>query len=187
MKSRIQAYLGYLNAPLLLIALLMTPLVSVGQDDEAFLREWDKAVHGKHLTPITSFGYIYVNRYHSGQEIPDGKKSKGFDIDDELTDFLQLRFKNNFADIPYEFGNLFALVDRPDVAVLQCYVWLHGDSYPVAFHIDCRLGIAKKSRILTSARLGVTSMDNSDTVVKEVLDSMISDLALRFFLARGDL
>lgn len=144
-------------------------------------------MYGKYLNPVTSFGYIYATRYHSGTEKSVGDESLGFDIDDEMTNFLQLRYRNSFADVPYEFVSPFESIKYPEVARLQCATWLYGDSYPMAYHVECKLGAGKKSRIVTDATLGITSQSDADRDIKGALDRMVSRFALIFFRSRGEL
>ncbi len=171
---------------LLLLVFLFVPLVCSGQDDEA-MKEYEKGAYGKYFTPVTSFGYIYANRYHSGSDKHEGEEVDGFDIDQEMTDFLQLRFKNNFADIPYEFVSPFEWAKRPEIGNLRCAIWLHGASYPIAYHVECKLGTGEKNKVITDATLGITSNDGANKVIKEALDRMVSKFALTFFRVRGEL
>ena len=171
---------------LLFVLVVARPSVAAQNDEiDIDAAEHVKALYGKYLNPVTSFGYIYATRYHSGTE-KKSDETLGFDIDDEMTDFLQLRYRNNFADIPYK-ENLFKTVNHPEVARLECATWLQGDSYPMAYHVECKLGAGKKSRIVTDATLGITSPSEADRHIKSALDRMVSRFALIFFRARGEL
>jgi hypothetical protein len=141
----------------------------------------------KYLTSITSFGYISANRYHSGQDKRKGQRYDAWDIDEEMTSYLRSRFKNNFANFPYEFVAFFGWSKDPKIGHLQCKIWLHGDSYPIAYHVECKLGAGNKSSVLYDATLGITSKDRSDKDIKAALDRMVSKFSRIFFRARGEL
>lgn len=175
---------------LLSVVFLAVPSLCAGQGED-FDRQardaFDKSMYGKYLSPVTSFGYIYVNRFHSGVEKPRGKGISASEIDNEMTDFVQLRFKNNFASIPYKFVDPLEWSSNPTIGHIQCMTWLHGAAYPIAYHIECNLGAGKKSKMLHEATLGVTSPDRANGDIRAALDRMVSTIALRFFRARGEM
>ena len=139
----------------------------------------------KYLTPITSFGYITTNRYHSGHEKRQGHTDDVWYIDEEMSRFLQLRFQNAFGKFPYKFVGAFGVGSDPHIAYLECSIWLHGDSYPMAYHVECFLSAGKKWRVLHDATLGITSNESANGDIQMALDRMVSKFARIFFQARG--
>ena len=174
---------------LLFAAFLAVPSLCGGQGDEFKKAMEEEELAGAmakiHLTSITSFGYIYANRYHSGRGKREGRKSDVWDIDKEMSNFVQLRFKNNFANFPYELVELFKWAKDPTIGHLQCHIWLHGASYPIAYHVECNLGAGSRSRVLHDATLGITSPDRASKDIQEALDRMVSKFARIFFRARS--
>jgi len=174
---------------LLSVVFLAVPALSAGQAEE-FKKAMEEEqlsseMSRKYLTPVTSFGYIYANRYRSGRDKREGQSSDYWNIDEEMSSFLRLRFKNHFANFPYKFVGTFGSGTNPEIGRLQCYIWLHGDSYPIAYHVECYLGAGKKSRVLHDATLGITSEDRANNDIQEALDRIVSKFARIFFRARG--
>lgn len=167
---------------LLLLVLLAGPALCAGQDEG-----FEKAMYGKYLSPVESFGYIEATQYHSGRERREEHGLKAWKVDEEMSTFLRRQFKKNFADIPYVPVGGLNWTDNPGVGRLRCEIWLHGDSYPMAYHVACMLGAGARSRVLYDAALGITSRNDTDKTVKEAVGHMVSKFALLFFRARGDL
>ncbi|OAI44393.1 hypothetical protein AYO43_09215 [Nitrospira sp. SCGC AG-212-E16] len=171
------------------IALLLVPSVSAGQADDFKKQMSEEEIAGsraeKYLAQVTSFGYIYVTRYHSGQDKQIRQNIDAWEIDEEMSKFLRQRFENDFAKFPYKFVSPFEWGKNPKIGHLQCRAWLHGNSYPIAYHVECNLGAGPKSAVLHDASLGITSVDRADKDIQEALDRMVSKFARIFFQVRG--
>jgi len=174
---------------LLAVVFLALPLLCAAQSEE-FERTMDWELFSvdrsrKYLTPVTSFGYIVANRAHTGQDKRQGQTDDVSYIDEEMSRFLQLRFQNAFGKFPYKFVGAFGVGSDPQIARLQCDIWLHGESYPIAYHVECFLGAGKKWTVLQDATLGITSNERANGDIQMALDRMVSKFARIFFQARG--
>jgi len=184
---------------LLTLVFLALPSLSAGQGEE-FRRTMEEerisaAMSRKHLTPITSFAYIIARSYHTGRDKQEGQGFNAWDIDEEMSSFLRLRFQNDFRKFSYEpqpmldrgpkIGALQCKICKdPKLGTLQCKIWLHGDSYPIAYHVDCILGPGARPRALHDATLGIATEDRATKDIQEALDRMVSKFARIFFKAR---
>lgn len=174
---------------LLSVVFLALPLLCAAQSEEVE-RTWDAEQFSvdrsrNYFTPVTSFGNIEAFRYHTGQKKRQKQADDTSYIDEEMSRFLQLRFQNAFGKFPYKFVGAFGVGSDPKIAHLQCNIWLHGDSYPIAYHVKCLLGAGKKWTVLYDARLGITSNERATSDIQVALDQMVSKFARIFFQARG--
>ena len=144
-------------------------------------------MYGKYFSRVESFGRIEAMRYHSGREKRADEGMMVWETDEEMSEFLRQEFKTDFVDVPYEFVDSLDWARNPAIGHLQCHTWLHGDSYPIAYHVECMLGAGEKNRVLYDAELGIVSKDEADAVVNEAMDRMVAKFALIFFRARGEL
>jgi len=140
---------------------------------------------------IRSFGLINV--WFEGE---DAKKI-GLS-EEELTDYLKLRFKNNFANITYEdaiaagiaagekVGDLFVNKAKgKKLGLLRCIVWVVGDDFPIAYHVKCKAGNFLDQDVWESANLGYGSKNNVPDSIKETLDSHVEELAILVFKVKA--
>ncbi len=108
--------------------------------------------------------------------------------DEELTSFLKLRYKNNFANVPYKKTNRnISEEDKKKIGTLWCAVWTVGKNYPIAYHVECRMGTYSNDRIFGDATLGFGSKENVPDSIREAVDRMVSGFAILFFKYRGEL
>lgn len=166
----------------LLFVLLAVPSLCAGQADG-----YERATYGMYLAPVESFGYIQVKRYHSGRERRADEGLRVWEIDHETSTLLRQEFSTDFFNVPYQSVNSLEWAKDPAIGHLECRNWLHGDIYPIAYHVECMLGAGVEDRVLYDAELGVVSKDDADAVVKEAIDRMVARFALIFFRARGEL
>lgn len=167
---------------LLLLVLLAAPSLCAGQADG-----YEEAMYGKYLSRVESFGHIAATRYHSGREKREDEGLKAWEVDEEMSNFLRQEFRTDFTNVPYESVSPREWARNPAIGHLQCQIWLHGDSWPIAYHVECMLGAGKKNRLLYDAELGIVSKDEADKVAKAAIDRMVAKFALIFFRARGEL
>lgn len=188
-RETIEAAMHISKRLLLSAVFLGVPSLCAGQGGEfknaMEEEEIASAMSRKHLVPVTSFGYIYATRHHSGRDKQEVRKLNVWEIDEEMSSFLRSRFKNDFANFPYEFVGSLEWSRNPRIGHLQCKIWLHGDSNPIAYHIECNLGAGNRPRVLYDATLGITSKDKASNDIQEALDRMVSKFARIFFRARG--
>ncbi len=130
---------------------------------------------------VQEFGFIHVHIKNDN----DGK----FGLkSEELSEFLRLRFKNSFASVPYRpAGNALGRKDPDTTGYLWCGVWTVGDTYPVAYHVECKMGPLSKPTMFTDASLGFGSDKNVASSIRGALDDMTTRFATDFFKARGEL
>ena len=178
--------------PVLAVLFLVMPLVfasSVAAQDELpegglsgddFLR----IVYSDFLT-IESFGHIRV--------VLEGEDAEKIGLDsDKLTDFLKLRFKNNFATIQYKY-QWKAIIESDDedfqssIGTLYVTVWIVGTDYPIAYHIEIGARAFSGDGGFENAVLGYGSKDNVEETVKTSIAGMVEELAVLFFKVRGEL
>ena len=168
---------------ILIIMLFTFYSFAYAADDEKEKINWESILYSGFKT-IQTFGSISVSLQGSAEKI--GLKEK------ELSNYLKLRFKNSFAKYEYkEVEKLFdAMKDKkiaPTIGLIHIQVWTVGDDYPVAYHISINAGNLNNVRVYTEAYLGFGSKSNVPDTVKESISSLIDDLAIAFFKARGEL
>jgi hypothetical protein len=148
--------------------------------DKSFEERMNEVLYGD-LRKIERFGFIYV-LVRSESEDKVGLKSE------DLTDYLKLRYKNNFGGFPYkEITDWQNAPPAEKTGNLWCGVWTVGNSFPVAYHVECRMGSMKQSRIVEDAVLGYGNRSNVPETIRKTLDRMVSDFAIRFFKTRGEM
>ncbi len=133
---------------------------------------------------IDRFGMINVNLGGSAEKI--GLKKV------ELTDYLRLRFKNNFSGISFKEPEDFAklLQDKEmqkKIGTIHVKVWTVGDEFPIAYHIAINSGNFERARQYETAILGYGSKRNVPESVRQSITELVEELAVAFFKARGEL
>jgi len=136
---------------------------------------------------IENFGAIEV--YFEDAEVA---QKKGLNMD-ELTDYVKLRFKNNFGKIKYtevtaKDGISKSKDEQAKIGIFSCRVWVVGDAdYPIANHILCKAGNYDKLDIWQNESLGFGSKSQLLETIKANLNALIEQCAIAFFKARGEL
>ncbi len=106
----------------------------------------------------------------------------------ELTDYLRLKVKNNFANIKLE--------DSPrdkykpeQIGYIRFRVWIGGVEYPVIYHIKCEFGNLSLTRYRTweDEVLGCGTKGTVPDSVMKAIDRLTKRLAIVFSKARGKL
>ncbi len=180
-----------------LLAVLVLTVLSVNaiaedEDEDAPLSDSEvvQLLHQMMYSDLVSIEYFGTLRIHF---VGDGAEKIGLDQDD-LTDYLKLRFKNNFASIPYkgDIEDFSELLDNDEEAAkygeLTVTVWIEGEDYPVVYHIEIDVGAfpAGGGRY-KNANLGYGSEESVPDAVKKSIGSLVEDAALAFFKTRGEL
>ncbi len=119
-----------------------------------------------------------------------GENAKKIGLDaNELTDYLKLKIKNNFANIRIEVPDSDKYTDK-QVGFIDLRVWVVGDNYPIAYHLRLRFLHSDYSKcnnlIWDNEWLGFGSKDNVSEL-KKVIDGLIQELAILFFKVREEL
>jgi len=138
------------------------------------------------LLKIESFGNIRV-AFEGKDAEKIGLKEK------DLTDLLKLKFKNNFAGIPYkdQSDKILEIYKNkaiaPTIGNLIIKVWIVGDDYPIAYHIELIAGSFENMNNYKNAVLGYGSKSNVPDTVKKTIGQCVEEFAVIFFKARGEL
>ncbi len=115
---------------------LSSPALAQEEETPSISKLFEKLYY-RGFKDVQSFGYINVVLGNTAKQIG---LSQG-----ELTDYVKLRFKNNFAkikykEVPFEKWGDLNEADALKVGYLWFRVWVVGDDYPIAFHVQCRAG-----------------------------------------------
>ena len=149
------------------------------------------------LSGIESFGIISVQTRGNAAEV-------GLE-ESQLTDYLRLKFKNNFAGVKFhdlvgqfisdETGAVLAYLamlsqneeEAKKVGTIRCFVWTVGKNDAVAYHVWCEAGDWMKGRIWDREVLGFDHPSKVALSVKNDLRELIENFAVVFFKARGEM
>lgn len=107
----------------------------------------------------------------------------------ELTDYLRLKIKNNFANISFEGKGS----PGKQLGYISLRVHVVGDNYPVAYHLKYQFRHTGSPQIDDSViwendiMLGYGSKDTVPDMIREDIDTVIRELAILFFKVRGEL
>ena len=166
----------------------------------------DKITHAG-FKQIQGFGHISVNVLGSAEKFGISEK--------ELTDFLKLKIKNNFAGIKiFTQKQLIELCgisaeeylnnknpfscSSEKIGYISLEIWTVGHDYPIAFHVSCKSGSIRHYHFIESglacspiiwekAFLGYGSKDSVPDDIRNSVESLIEKLAIVFFKVRGEL
>lgn len=135
---------------------------------------------------VETFGYINVKV----------QKEQPLSIDissQDLTNFARLKYKNNFATIPFkeipaQESYLYQEEEKAKkVGSIWLRVWTVGVDFPISFYIECRAGTYKDYDIWREEKLGYCSKDELNQVVRNEITKMIENLAITFFKVRKEI
>lgn len=164
------------------VIVFLSPLLRAEQvNPQDIQKRWEEVLYGG-LKKIEYFGFIHVH-------LKNKESTKIGLSEEELGDFLRLRYRNNFGNVPYRNlgAKMFDVKDASAVGNLWCGVWTVGDDFPVAYHVECKAGSMANPTILTDAVLGYGNKKNVPETIKKALDDMLSQFAIQFFKTRGDM
>ncbi len=151
----------------------------------------------KGFKDVQFFGYITVT--------VDGDANKIGLFKSELSDYVKLLFKNNFAGIKYINST-----GKPakEVGFLWFKVWTVGDDYPIAYYVEGKMGSVDEETLFwdkflrfdelgiytftqpsskdfeTNAVLGYGSKTSVPDTIRKSLKDMVEKFAIAFFKAR---
>jgi hypothetical protein len=133
---------------------------------------------------VNYFGAIYVI-FNSNNEEKIGLNKK------ELTDYLRLKFKNNFVNIPYKnmsAESLNSAKNKKEIGTIYLHIWTVGQDYPIAFLLELKAGCwGSAYRIFETRHLGFNSKEHIKDEIKKSITTFIEELAITFFKARGEM
>jgi hypothetical protein len=169
---------------LLFLALIFSSSLLLAEQEESDDADFYKLVY-QDFQSVKSFGTLAV--------LCRGEDARKIGLDaKKLTDLLKLKFKNDFVDVPYEDQtgkNIdFVLDDQfgPAVGRVVITVWIVGDDYPIAYHMEIVAGTIEEREIYTNSVLGYGSKQNVPDTVKSQIGKFVEELAIVFFKARGE-
>jgi hypothetical protein len=94
-----------------------------------------------------------------------------------LAAFLEGQFLREFAFLQADFA-----FDKPyetwQIGFFGCEAWTVGNSYPIAFHVECAGGSMDEPRHWQHATLGYGPKDKIVDIVKNTLDSIVAEYAV---------
>lgn len=116
-------------------------------------------------------------------------------FEDELTAYMRLRIKNNFANIDLKDVNIYdykpynenASKSEEEVGMIVVNVWTVGAGDRIAVHLRCSLITRENPTLWKNEALGCSSEDEILYTIKRWIDSEIEALATEFFKVRGEL
>lgn len=111
---------------------------------------------------------------------------------EELTNYLRLRFKNSFANMEFKETDFLTIINESDEmrserGDISITVWTVGDDYPISFHLEISAGNYSNLGQYKTAILGYSSKSKIQNSVKESISTLLDDLAISFFKARGEI
>jgi len=168
----------------LILLLVLLPSFVQAEDGE-FNIEFFQVIYSGFLS-IESFGEIRV--------IFEGEDAEKIGLDeDELSDFLRLKFKNNFAEIPYkeEPDESFEILQDEElqskIGSFVVTVWIVGTDQPIAYHMTARVDSWEFERGWENAVLGYGNKATVPETVKTTITEWVEEAAIMFFKVRGEL
>jgi len=143
-------------------------------------------------------GFSYIGVYLIGNAEKIGLS------ENELTDYIKLKFRNNFRGIQLLTTDQALKISGKgrgeQLGYIVVEVFTVGDTdYPVAYHVQCRAGnlryyfdnypaaLMQHSIIWERPSLGFCKKIDVLKNIKESITFLIEDLAINFFKARGEL
>ncbi|HNR65891.1 MAG TPA: hypothetical protein PKJ95_06345 [Atribacterota bacterium] len=135
---------------------------------------------------VETFGYINV-KVQGEQTFSIGLTSE------ELTDYARLKYKNNFAAIPFQeiiAGEAYLYQEEEKakkVGSIWFRVWTVGEEFPIAYYIECRAGTYKNYEMWKDEVLGFCDKREIKQIVRHEITRMMENLAITFFKVRGEI
>lgn len=151
------------------------------QLSESSEKNIEEILYGDVFKEIQYFGLIKV--YFEGEDAEKiGLK------ENELTNYVKLLFNNNFAGIKMKEKSSLDLKEHKKIGFLLFTVWVVGDVYPIAYHVDSRMGnmlYGFDKGAVSKAVLGCGSKSNVPDAIKDSIKNLVEGMAITFFKARG--
>ena len=109
----------------------------------------------------------------------------GFDAS-TLTTFLEGQFLQQFAFLQNDFA-FDKTYETWEIGLFGCEAWTVGDTYPIAFHVQCAGGSMDEPRHWQHATLGYGPKDKIVEIVKNTLDAIVTEYAAFVQKAKGEM
>ena len=107
--------------------------------------------------------------------------------EDELADYLMLRFKNSYPGIEFKKPTAEDII-KGELGYITVRVWTIGDDNPIACYIQIIAGISSRDgELYQNELLGYDSRKTIHGSVKETISKLVDGFATSFFKARGEL
>lgn len=103
-----------------------------------------------------------------------------------LASFLEGQFLQEFAFLQNDFA-FDKTYETWEIGLFGCEAWTVGNSYPIAFHVQCAGGSMDEPRHWQHASLGYGPKDKIVEIVKNTLDAIVSDYAGFVRKAKGEM
>lgn len=167
---------------LLLIILLIFFTLSFSINSQESLED----ILYRDFKDVETFGYINV-KVQGEQAFSIGLKSE------ELTDYARLKYKNNFAAIAFQeitAGEAYLYQEEEEakkVGSIWFRVWTVGETFPIAYYIECRAGSYKNYEMWKDEVLGFCDEKEIKQIVRHEITRMMENLAITFFKVRGEI
>ncbi len=167
---------------LLLIILLIFFTLSFSINSQESLED----ILYRDFKDVETFGYINV-KVQGEQAFSIGLKSE------ELTDYARLKYKNNFAAIAFQeitAGEAYLYQEEEEakkVGSIWFRVWTVGETFPIAYYIECRAGTYKNYEMWRDEVLGFCEEKEIKQIVRYEITRMMENLAITFFKVRGEI
>jgi hypothetical protein len=101
---------------------------------------------------------------------------------------VKILFKNNFVGMKQKEKSSLDLKEHKKIGFLWFTVWVVGDVYPIAYHVDSRMGnmlYGVDKGAVSKAVLGCGSRSNVPDAIKDSIKNLVEGMAITFFKARG--
>jgi hypothetical protein len=155
-----------------LIVGAISPVYAEKTSAEAFLYPELKQIEQFCIISVTFIGSV--------------KESENLDLSkSDLINYAKLRYKNNFAGIPYnekELGDI-----KPQDGMMFIRVWTVGEESIIAYHTEITISTRKEIGIYEDSYLGYTYTGDLKASIKDCISGLMEDFATTFFKARGEL
>ena len=113
--------------------------------------------------------------------------AQGIGLDSpSLASFLEGQFLQEFAFLQSDFA-FDKTYETWEIGFFGCEAWTVGNSYPIAFHVQCAGGSMDEPRHWQHATLGYGPKDKIVDIVKNTLDAIVADYAVFVRKAKGEM
>jgi hypothetical protein len=122
----------------------------------------------------------------------DPRHNKILDLRREiLVDFLKLKYKNNFANVPIKKPSkpVFYLEEKEKAkwGHINVHIFTAGNVYPIAYYVELEAGNGLEHRIYYERRLGYCHKEKLAAIIKNAMTSLLQDFAITFFKVKGEM
>jgi hypothetical protein len=106
-----------------------------------------------------------------------------------LSNYLRLKFRNNFRGMKVDYEKLPAMryQEGQKCGTIIVSVWTIGDDYPIAYHIDFNAGKFGDLNVWNEAYLGYGAKENVPEGIKKQINDMVERFAISFYKAKKEI